>query len=318
METKIPIATSSCLLGNNVRHNGTNCHNKILTQNLAQVFDFKPICPELVAGFGVPRKSIRLQQNQNSNQAVAVTNGKQSFDVTKAIQKACDTIFDHLPDIYGFILKKSSPSCGFESVKRYNEKNNVISRKSDGLFVQHIRQRMPYIPFEHEGRLNDPYLKEHFIKRVFLHYEARHHVLEAESINDLMHFHARHKMLLKLHHPPNQKQLGQILAQHNLENFAAVKQHYHDLFLQSFMKVAKPGHHVTILQRLLRQINRKISQKQRVDFETKIKLFYERKLPLAVPVEMIKHHLLRHDIAYLKRQSYLNLYPECLALKSMM
>ena len=60
MEEKIRIGISSCLLGNRVRWNSGHKHDRYLTDTLGQFVDYVPVCPEVEAGFGVPRESFRL------------------------------------------------------------------------------------------------------------------------------------------------------------------------------------------------------------------------------------------------------------------
>jgi uncharacterized protein YbbK (DUF523 family) len=60
MEEKIRIGISSCLLGNKVRWNAGHKHDWYLTGTLGQFVEYVPVCPEVEAGFGVPRESFRL------------------------------------------------------------------------------------------------------------------------------------------------------------------------------------------------------------------------------------------------------------------
>ncbi|MEE3143309.1 MAG: DUF523 domain-containing protein, partial [Pseudomonadota bacterium] len=58
--SKISVAISSCLLGEEVRFNGGHKHSLVCTKELAKYFQFKSVCPEVGIGLGVPRKPIRL------------------------------------------------------------------------------------------------------------------------------------------------------------------------------------------------------------------------------------------------------------------
>jgi uncharacterized protein YbbK (DUF523 family) len=60
MKRKFRIGISSCLLGNEVRWNAGHKHDKYLTRTLGRFVDYVPVCPEVEAGFGVPRESFRL------------------------------------------------------------------------------------------------------------------------------------------------------------------------------------------------------------------------------------------------------------------
>ena len=60
MEGNFRIGISSCLLGNEVRWNAGHKLDRYLTNTLGQFVEYVPVCPEVEAGFGVPRESLRL------------------------------------------------------------------------------------------------------------------------------------------------------------------------------------------------------------------------------------------------------------------
>jgi uncharacterized protein YbbK (DUF523 family) len=60
MDGKFKIGISSCLLGNEVRWNAGHKLDKYLTRTLGKFVEYVPVCPEVEAGFGVPRESFRL------------------------------------------------------------------------------------------------------------------------------------------------------------------------------------------------------------------------------------------------------------------
>ncbi|MCF6776263.1 DUF1722 domain-containing protein [Thiotrichales bacterium 19X7-9] len=313
MDSKILVATSSCLLGNNVRFNGANSHKKLITEQLSQLFEYLAICPEVHAGLGIPREPVYFEKN---NHEIILKQHNSGDDLTHKLIQSSENLIDNLPTVYGFILKKSSPSCGQGTVKVYNKEHIVIQNKADGIFVQILKKKLPLLPIEDEGRLNDPYLKEHFIKRVLLTYQARELLLNCKRTSELISFHTKHKFLLRLHHPINQKALGRLVAKSNKDNFNQTLIQYHHLFLSSFKKIAKNGNHYTILQRILREINKLITKNERDDLQKKIKAYHQKTLPLVVPIEIIKHYLVKYNIDFLKQQSYLFLYPESMALMS--
>ena len=72
----------------------------------------------------------------------------------------------------GYVLKKSSPSCGMERVKVYDE-NGAPARGGRGLFAAALMERLPLLPVEEEGRLRDARLREHFVARIFARARVR-------------------------------------------------------------------------------------------------------------------------------------------------
>ena len=103
------IIVSACLLGRNCKYNGGN--------NLdAQVVKFVegreviPVCPEVLAGLGIPRTPIEIR-----NGVVVDRNG---IVVDKAIRAAVEQILEELKDqdIDCAVLKSRSPTCGVRQV----------------------------------------------------------------------------------------------------------------------------------------------------------------------------------------------------------
>ena len=310
MTDKILLGISSCLIGNNVRYNGGNANKKFFTTDWGEIFKYIPICPEVASGFGVPREPIYLESNNNIITVKTVDTKK---DVTKNIYSGCEKVLSSLPDISGFVLKKASPSCGVGTVKVYNNKKGILTSKADGKFCELLKIKYPYLPIEDEGRLNDPKLREHFIKRVFLLHQAKVMLKEAKNLLELQSFHRKHKFILRLHSPIGQRRLGKLLCKQEI-SIEKLKEKYFNLFITLFDKVAKHGQHYSILQRLLKDINKLISKEEKVSLHKNIKLFYKGIMPLVVPIELINQYVLKYDIKILKEQSYLNLYPKELGL----
>ena len=57
---KIPLGISSCLIGEKVRFDGGHKQNRYILDTLGQYFAYRPFCPEMAIGLGVPRDTIRL------------------------------------------------------------------------------------------------------------------------------------------------------------------------------------------------------------------------------------------------------------------
>jgi uncharacterized protein YbbK (DUF523 family) len=71
----IRIGISSCLLGEEVRHDGGHQKDAYITGVLADHFTWVPVCPELEVGMGVPREPIRLVGDAAAPRLVGVTSG---------------------------------------------------------------------------------------------------------------------------------------------------------------------------------------------------------------------------------------------------
>src|SRR6056297_1952825 len=61
MGDQVRLGISACLLGENVRWNGGHKLDHFLRDTLGRHVEFVPVCPEVEAGFGVPRETMRLE-----------------------------------------------------------------------------------------------------------------------------------------------------------------------------------------------------------------------------------------------------------------
>ena len=59
-DSPIRIGISSCLLGQEVRFDGGHKRDAFLTDTFGPFVEWVPVCPEVEAGFGTPRESMRL------------------------------------------------------------------------------------------------------------------------------------------------------------------------------------------------------------------------------------------------------------------
>lgn len=313
--SRIKVGISACLLGHNVRFNGSNCHKKWLTKTLSQYFDYQVVCPEVTAGLGVPRKTMFLVQDQAVEQPKLIMRDDNHSELSDQLKEASQKLLKMCADVSGFIVKRGSPSCGLASAKLYNDKFNVLRHNADGMFVRCLKAQFPYLPIEDEGRLNDLVIREHFIKRIYLYHAAQVMLKTVSSIAELEAFHVRHKMLLRLHNPINQRYLGRLIAQEEAKHqLDFIKQHYFLRFIQSFNKPAKPSQHYALLQRCFRTVNRCISKTDRADIQQNLQAYLDQIVPLAVPIALLRHYAQRYQQVFLQQQSYLYPYPDELAL----
>ncbi len=165
MEGKLRIGISSCLLGNEVRWNGGHKLDKYLTHTLGQFVVYVPVCPEVEAGFGVPRESLRLVGDPANPRMITF---KSKTDLTDRMVAWAGKRVKELEkeDLCGFIFKSGSPSSGMIRVKVYNEKG-MPHKVGIGIFARAFMEHFPLIPVEDDGRLNDPSIRENFILQIF-------------------------------------------------------------------------------------------------------------------------------------------------------
>ena len=103
------ILVSACLLGTNCRYDGGNNGREVVLALLDR-HTLIPVCPERLAGLGVPREPIEIVDG--------VVRHKDGTSVDEALRKAVAEILAQLDgqDIECVILKSRSPTCGVKQV----------------------------------------------------------------------------------------------------------------------------------------------------------------------------------------------------------
>ncbi len=313
---KIPIGISSCLLGEPVRFDGGHKNNTYIVKTLGQYMQFLPFCPEVEIGLGIPRETIRLVENKEDIRCVGSKNPQ--LDVTeKLIQCANDQQIWH-QSIYGYILKKDSPSCGMERVRIY--KNDQPQRKGTGLYAQQMMKNYPYLPVEEEGRLGDPVLRENFIQRVFIFHRWRKLLNEgAENAEGaepakITEFHARHKLILMSHDQNRYRKLGKLVADVSKQETGTFCEQYL-AELMSILKIpASRKNHVNVLQHIQGYLKRDLDKEDKNELTETIHQYRKGLIPLIVPITLLRHHFRKCPNAYINNSYYMNPHPSELML----
>ena len=310
---KILIGISSCLLGEEVRYDGGHKRNIYITGTLSEYFDFKPICPEMAIGLGVPRPTIRLVDKGTGIRVVGVKD--ESLDVTDKLQNFSENAIAKLPSISGYILKKDSPSCGMERVRVYNA-NEMPEKRGRGIFADALINSMPNLPVEEEGRLMDPVLRENFLERVFIYYRWQQLINNGLTSNKLIEFHTRHKFNLLAHDETVYRKLGRMIAELDKENLQALANNYIEILMQGLKKPATRKRHTNVLMHIMGFFKNELAGDDKQEMLDLLDAYRAGRLPLIVPITMMKHHLRRFPHPYMEQQYYLSPYPEELMLRN--
>ena len=124
------IVVSACLLGENCKYNGKNNRNDRVLR-FVQDKDVIPVCPEILAGLGVPRTPIEIVNGK------ALTRDGQ--DVDAAIRVAVAQIRSQLEgeEIECAILQSRSPTCGSKQVYDGTFSGTLIA--GEGILAEALR-----------------------------------------------------------------------------------------------------------------------------------------------------------------------------------
>lgn len=116
LKNKLKVGISECCFGSKVRYNGKGFDYVKNFGRENEQFTFYPLCPECLAGLGVPRTPISIKggSGQDVLDGTAKIKNKKGEDVTEKLLKACNYSLELLKSegAYIYMYKEGSPSCG--------------------------------------------------------------------------------------------------------------------------------------------------------------------------------------------------------------
>jgi uncharacterized protein YbgA (DUF1722 family)/uncharacterized protein YbbK (DUF523 family) len=314
MENRIRIGVSACLLGQPVRFDGSHKHDRYLTGTLGEYLEFVPVCPEVEAGFPIPRETFRLVGDPDSPRFVTT---RTQVDHTARMTEWAEGRVRELEkeNLCGFIFKSDSPSSGLERVKVYNAKG-MAEKKGVGMFARAFTRHFPLLPVEEEGRLNDAKLRETFIEQIFTLKRWRETLARPANIKNLVDFHTRHKLLVLSHSPVHAQRMGKLVAGGSDASVRAVYSEYETLLIEALRMKTTLKKNMNVLQHIMGYFKQQLSADEKQELLEVLDQYRREYLPLIVPVTLLNHYVRKYDQPYLKQQVYLNPHPIALKLRN--
>ncbi len=307
------LGISRCLLGEPVRFDGGHKRDLFLVDVLGQHVEWIPMCPEVEAGFGTPRESMRLVDDVAEPRLMAVRSHHDHTDRMRRYAKQRLRDLQAL-NLSGYVFKKDSPSCGTQRVRVYARDGNLLGT-GKGLFADAFQRAFPLTPIEEEGRLRDQGLRENFIERVFGYH--RWQVLTARLTHGrLVAFHTAHKYLLLAHSQRHYRELGRLVADVKQYSVRELTRTYGQRFMEALAVKTTIRKHVNVLQHLAGHFKDALSSAVRDELHAVIGDYQKGFVPLSVPVTLIRHYVRVLDVPYLKDQVYLAPHPKELMLRN--
>jgi uncharacterized protein YbgA (DUF1722 family)/uncharacterized protein YbbK (DUF523 family) len=304
-EARIILGVSSCLLGEKVRYNGDHKRDRYLTDVLSSYFDFRPFCPEVAIGLGVPRPTLRLEGAVNAPRAVIQDEGRR--DVTKELARYGRDVAAATRDISGYIFKSRSPSCGMERVRVY-DRNGSPSATGAGIYAGALMQARPLLPVEEEGRLNDADLRDNFLERVFVYARWQELNRGRVRVRDLVRFHTQHKFLIMSHDQETMRALGRLVAG-AADDLPRAREDYITRLMRALKKPVSRSGQTNVLQHVAGFLRDGLDPADREELRVTIEEYRRGELPVIAPLTLIRHHLRRRPDDFLEQQYFLETRP---------
>jgi uncharacterized protein YbgA (DUF1722 family)/uncharacterized protein YbbK (DUF523 family) len=298
-----------------VRFDGGHKRDHFVNDVLGPFVEFVPVCPEVESGMPIPRETIHLAEKPNGIRLVGTKSGDDHTVAMKRFSKSRIRDLEAL-DLSGYVLKKGSPSCGYERIRVYQEKGGQPRKDGRGLFAEALLTALPDLPVEDEGRLHDARLRENFVERVFAYNRIQTLFRSRWKMGDLVQFHSTQKLLLMAHDTVIYRELGQLVAGAKKLPRKEVVQNYRQLYMSGMRRQATTRRNVNVLQHIQGYFKREATLEDRQELESIIQDYGKGLVPLIVPITLIRHFVRLYDVEYLQGQVYLEPHPKEMMLRN--
>ena len=301
------VVVSKCLGFAPCRWNGVTIPDRFV-ESLKPFVEFRPVCPEVEIGLGVPRDPIRVIEKEGEPRLVQPATGR---DVTREMQTFADDFLEAAGEVDGFLLKSRSPSCGFRDVKIYPcmEKCAAISSKGQGFFGGEAARIFDYKAVEDEARLGDFRIRENFLIKLFTMSDFRR-VYESGSISELIDFHARNKYLLMALSQKQLKVLGVIVAGHTRGHAEDVIQEYADEYIKALAKPPQFKSNINAMMHAFGHFSKDLKHDEKAYFLDMLEKYKQSRVPMSVPLSILRSFVIRFEDEYLRQQTFFQPFPE--------
>jgi len=312
MTETVKIGVSACVLGEKVRYDKSNARDPYISETLSKHVEFIPICPDIACGMGIPRERVRQVECGDDIRLVGEESAEDWTDrMTQWGNKVLPGLADE--ELHGFILKARSPSCGLQQSKIYSTKGKA-PRRGPGLFAKMMMESFPILPVESNERLQNPILRENFIRRIFVLKRWRDLMAVGKQIGHLVDFHTRHKMLIRAHDLKSYRQLGKLLGESSIFNTDEIFDTYGTLLFRALAFQATPKKNSDVLMHAMGYFKKDLDSGDKQELQAMINAYKSGKVPLLMPVTLIKHYARKFDKPYLTQQFFFTPHPSELKL----
>jgi uncharacterized protein YbgA (DUF1722 family) len=260
-------------------------------------------------GLGTPRHPIRIVRKGSALRLLQPETGK---DVTGDMTAFVGGFLDRVANVDGFILKSRSPSCGMKDVKIYSgTQKGAAAAKGAGFFGGEVLRRFPGLAVDDEGRLTNFRIREHFLTKIFT--LAAFRAVEASGrMRDLVQFHAENKLTLMSYSQKQLRILGRLVANPEKKPPKEVIGEYRSGLEAAMAGAPRYTSCINVLMHAMGYFSDQLTRREKSFFLDALEGFREERVPLSVPVGVMKSYLVRFEEPYLMQQTFFDPYPEAM------
>ena len=305
------LGISSCLVGERVRYDGEPRRDSLFTETLAAHVEWVPVCPEVECGLAVPREPMRLEGVRSAARLVTIDT---RVDHTDLMLEWATRRLGELDsaNLWGFVLKSRSPSCGVRDAPFYDE-DGVARSEGAGLFARSVGTAFHLLPVEDDERLHNDRALGSFIERVCCMRRYRDAVGESRSREALAAFHEKHVLQLRAHSAGLERRMRGLVESTFHDDAALLFDRYEGLLAGVLETEVTIEGHAWVLRHTLELVRDALADDERKEIADAIDRFASGEAPLAVPVCLLRRQ--EQAIPLSRGQSYLEPHPVERALR---
>ena len=297
MKTKPKIAVSACLIGQNVRHDGTNAQFQPLSRDWARDYDLIHTCPELEIGLGVPRSETKLVKFDDK---ISLIDSKSGDNYTEMMLQYAQTQSDYLIEsgICGFVFKSGSASCGLSGISVQMHHDKTTSTYGKGLFAMVFTTLNPHIPVIEENLLKSHIQAEHYLSKVAFFYEWQLFGKDGWTIEGINRFHLENERFFLGIAPEIFKLLNKLIINLTNENAhpETIALEYMAKAQKSLSIVSRKGSIANTMELVLGSLSGHLSASEMQEMVGLIDEFRTSKLPSNTPVMLLNQYIQTYQL----------------------
>jgi uncharacterized protein YbgA (DUF1722 family) len=130
------------------------------------------------------------------------------------------------------------------------------------------------------------------------------------TIKKLVNFHSRNKLLLMAYNQNLMRKLGKLVANNDDIPVEELVQKYIEVFLQAVNRTPRYTSNINVLMHALGYFKDVLKTEEKAFFLDALESYRNGKVPLSVPLYLIKSYIVKYDNDYLKSQTYFEPYLE--------
>jgi len=181
-------------------------------------------------------------------------------------------------------------------------------RKGKGSFGNEVTERFSYAAIEDEGRLTNFTIREHFLTKLFALARFRK-INSSRSMKELVRFQTENKSLLMAYNQKELRILGRIVANHEKRPADEVFKNYQQHLWSAFARAPRFTSNINVLMHAMGHFSKNLTSQERSFFINTLEEYRDERIPLSVPLNLLKSWAVRFEDEYLMNQTFIQPYP---------